>query len=223
VAQVWRIVAKDLVVEWRSREIVYTMSLFSVLMVVIFTFAFTREGQQLPDVAGGLLWVVIAFSGTIGLGRVFDRERDSETISALLLTPAARGALYLGKLVGVVIFMLMVELIAVPLLIVLLGLPVPHLGYLIVLLLLGTLGYAAVGSLFAATLMRTRSKQVLLGILTYPIVMPVLVAGAKGTAALLATPAELEALAIWLKLLGAFDLLFVVVSMWSFGPLVAND
>jgi len=222
-SQVLQILKKDLRVEWRSREIVYTMALFSVLVVVIFSFAFSAGGAPRHDVAGGVLWVAIVFSGTLGLSRIFEREREGETITALLLSPTSRAAIYLGKLIGTMIYMAITEVVVVPLLIMLFGLQFAKPGLFILLVFLGTLGFAAVGSLFAATLMRVRSREVLLGILTFPIVTPVIVAGTKGTAALMATPADPAAAMVWLKLVTTFDLVFVFVSFWAFGPLVSSD
>jgi heme exporter protein B len=220
---VLQIAGKDLRVEWRSREILYTMSFFAVLVIVIFSFAFVREGQPTGAVAGGILWVVIPFAGVLGLGRAFDREREAETHHALLLSPASRAALYLGKLVGVFIFICITEVVVVPLLLLLFSLQVSSPALLGGLILLGTLGFASVGSLFAAPLMQARSRDVLLPILLFPIITPLIVAGAKGTAALLAGPAELAGAVVWLKLLAVFDLTFVLLSLWAFGPLTRGD
>jgi heme exporter protein CcmB len=217
------IAAKDLRVEWRSREVLYTMCFFAVLVVVIFSFAFARQGQPMHEVAGGILWTVVAFAGTLGLGRVFDREREGDTHRALLLAPVSRGAVYLGKLLAVFAFIGLTEAIVVPLLVVLFQLQVASVPVLVALLLLGTLGFAAVGSLFAATLLEARSRDVLLGIFLFPVVTPVIVAGAKGTAALMAGPAEAASALVWLKLLFAFDLLFVTLSLWVFGPLTRGE
>jgi heme exporter protein B len=218
-----QIAAKDLRVEWRSREILYTMSFFAVLVVLIFSFAFVNEGQPTGTVAGGILWVVIPFAGVLGLSRAFDRERESDTHQALLLSPASRAAVYLGKLLGVFIFISLSEAVVVPLLLVLFSLRVESPALLAALLILGTLGFAAVGCLFAAPLMHSRSRDVLLSILLFPIVTPLIVAGAKGTAALLAGPEQLAGAVIWLKLVAAFDLVFVVLSLWAFGPLTRGD
>ncbi len=223
IGHVLQIVAKDLRVEWRSREILYTMSFFAILVVVIFSFAFARQGQPMHQVAGGILWVVIAFAGTIGLGRMFDRERENDTHRALLLCPASRAAIYLGKLVGVFLFISLTEAVIVPLLVVLFELTVVAPGLLLGLLILGTAGFSAVGALFAATLMQSRSRDVLLGILLFPIVTPVIVAGAKGTAALMAGPEEAAGGMVWLKLIFVFDLVFVSLSMWAFGPLARGE
>lgn len=219
-----QVAAKDLRVEWRSREILYTMSFFAVLVIVIFAFAFAQEGRPAGAVAGGILWVVIPFAGVLGLGRAFDREREGETHHALLLSPVSRAALFLGKLLGVFIFISISEALVVPLLLLLFSLRVSSPALLIGLLLLGTLGFAAVGSLFAAPLMQSRSRDVLLAILLFPIVTPLIVAGAKGTAALASGNPELVASAmVWLKLMAAFDLVFVSLALWAFGPLTRGD
>jgi heme exporter protein B len=221
--QILALLAKDLRVELRSREIVYTMIFFAVLVVLIFAFAFAREGQPMHEVAGGILWVVVAFSGTLGLGRFFDRERENDTQRALLLCPTPRAAIFLGKLLGMLLFILAAEAVVLPLLILLFDLQVSDLGLLVATLLAGSLGYAAVGALFAASLMQSRSRDVLLGIMLFPIVTPVIIAGAKGTAALLGGPDGVASALVWLKVLGAFDLVFVTLSLWAFGPLTRSE
>lgn len=218
-----QILHKDLRQEWRSREIVYTMTLFAALLVMIFSFAFIEQGEPMSGVAAGILWVAVAFAGTLALGRYFEREREADTITALLLSPASRAAIYLAKLLGIAVFMLITEAVLLPLLIVLFEIEIAAPGLLIALLLLGTVGFAAVGSLFAAGLMRSSSRDVLLGVLTFPIVLPVIIAGAKGTAALFGSPAELPTALTWLKLMLAFDAIFIVLSLWAFGPLVSNE
>jgi heme exporter protein CcmB len=224
-AQVGAIARKDLTVEWRSREILYTMTFFAVLVVVIFAFAFARKGEPIAPLAGGMLWIVIAFAGTLGLGRMFDREREGDTHRALLLSPASRAAIYVGKLVGVSLFIALAEAVVVPLQLMLFDLELASLPLFLALLALGTLGFAAVGCLFAATLMQARSRDVLLPILLFPIVTPLIVAGAKGTSALLgvAGAAELASAVVWLKLVAVFDLVFVSLSLWAFGPLTRGE
>lgn len=222
-AHTLHILHKDLRQEWRSREIVYTMALFAALLVMIFSFAFIEQGEPMSGVAAGILWVALAFAGTLALGRYFEREREADTITALLLSPVNRAAIYLAKLLGIVIFMLITELVLLPLLIVLFEIEITAPALLGALLLLGTIGFAAVGSLFAAGLMRSSSREVLLAVLTFPIVLPVIIAGAKGTAALITSPADLPAAITWLKLMLAFDAIFVVLSLWAFGPLVSSE
>src|SRR5918998_3597295 len=111
----WRIFVKDLTVEVRSGEIAYTTLFFAVSCILMFAFALVREGRPPEDGAAGLLWIAIAFAGTLALGRTFERERQSETLRALLLAPTARPAIYVGKLAGIVALLLAAEVVLVPL------------------------------------------------------------------------------------------------------------
>jgi len=222
-AQVLLILGKDLRIEWRSREIISSMVFFAVLVVVVFSFAFAGEGIPARHIAAGALWIVIIFAGSLGLGRVFDREREEDTHQALLLCPVSPAAIYLAKLLGVLLHICAVEAVVVPLLALFFGLQIHAAGLLVGLLLAGSVGFSAVGSLLAAGLMQGRSRDVLLGSLIFPVVTPVIVAGAKGTAALLASPGAAAGALLWLKLMLAFDLVFVTISLWAFGPMVRGD
>src|SRR4051794_12428909 len=111
---VWLVVRKDLTVEVRSREIAYTTLFFAVSCVLVFSFALVKEGRALTDAAAGILWIAIAFAGTLALGRAFERERQAETLRALLLSPAPRPAIYVGKLVGIVALLVAAEAVLVP-------------------------------------------------------------------------------------------------------------
>ena len=219
------IAAKDLRIEARAREIVYAMAFFAALVVLLLAFAFTREGRSDGNAVAGALWIAIALSGTLGLSRSLDREREGNTLRALLLAPSSRAAIYVGKLLGIVAFILLAEVVAVPLAALFFQstLLFSHPLLLIVLLLLGTIGYAAVGSLFATMLVRSRSREVLLGILLYPVVVPVLLAGTRGTQALLTLPAEIDTAWLWVKVMLLFDVVFIVLSLWVYEPLVAVD
>jgi heme exporter protein B len=219
----WRITQKDLLIEVRSREILYTTLFFAVSCVLVFAFGFVDEGRALDGAAAGILWIAIAFSGTLALGRTFERERQSETIRALLMTPVDRPALYLGKLAGVLLLLAAVEAIVVPLIALMFQAPVfAHPWLMGGLLLTGTLGFAAVGTLFAAMLGRSRSRDVLLPVLLYPITIPVIIAGVRGTAALLAPEADLPMARVWLSMLVFFDLVFVTLALWTFEPVMSE-
>src|SRR5215216_7043325 len=111
---IWLVTRKDLVIEVRSREIVYGTLFFAVSCVLVFAFGFVREGRPVEDAAAGILWIAIAFSGTLALGRAFERERYGETLRALLLAPAPRPALYVGKLLGMLALLGTAELFLVP-------------------------------------------------------------------------------------------------------------
>ncbi len=219
----WLVMRKDLTVEVRSREIVYTTAFFAVACVLVFAFALIREGRPLEDAAAGILWIAIAFAGTLALGRTFERERHSETLRALMLAPASRPAIYVGKLLGIVVLLLIVEAVLVPLVGLLFHAPIGARPLSLAgLLVAGTIGFAAVGTLFAAMLVRTRSRDVLLPVLLYPITIPVIIAGVRGTAALF-EPVPAEDLAqMWLALLAFFDIVFVTLSLWTFEPLMTE-
>jgi len=215
----WLVTRKDLVIEARSREIVYTTLFFAISCVLVFAFGFVREGRPLGDAAAGILWIAIAFSGTLALGRAFDRERQAETLRALLMAPVDRPALYVGKLVGVLILLTAVQIVTVPLVALmfqarLFAYPALMLG----LLVTGTVGFSAVGTLFAAMLTRARSRDVLLPVLLYPITIPVIIAGVRGTAALLQNEPDLPMARVWLSMLFFFDVVFVTLALWTFEP-----
>jgi heme exporter protein CcmB len=219
----WLVLWKDLVVEWRTREIFSTMLFFAVMVVLIFSFAFAAEGRVATDATAGILWTATAFAGTLGLGRAADREREGDALRALLLSPAPRAALYAGKMAAIVVLMVATETVVLALAGLLFGAPLwDHPARLVALFALGTIGYAAVGALFALGLGRARSRDVLLAVLLYPIIVPVIIAGSKGTAALLESPADLAAAGYWIRFLAVFDLIFLVAALWTFEPLVAE-
>src|SRR5918996_1094250 len=142
---VWLVTRKYFVIEVRSREILYTTIFFAVSCVLVFGFGFVRDGRPVGDAAAGILWVAIAFSGTLALGRAFERERQAETLRALLLAPIERAAVYLGKLVGLLVLMAGLELLLVPVVGLLFGAPLARAPWLLAALLAaGTLGFAAV-------------------------------------------------------------------------------
>lgn len=218
-ATVWLVTRKDLVIEFRSREVVYTTLFFAVSCVLVFAFGFVREGVAVDDVAAGILWIAIAFSGTLALGRAFERERQNDTLRALMLAPIDRPALYVGKLSGVLLLLAVVEAIVVPLVVLMFHAPLfQHPVLTASILAAGTLGFAAVGTLFAAMLVRARSRDVLLPILLYPITIPVIIAGVRGTAALLQPEADLPIARMWLSMLVFFDIVFITLALWTFEP-----
>lgn len=214
---------KDFAIEVKSREILYTTLLFAVSCVLVFAFALVREGQAPADAAPAILWIAIMFAGTLALGRTFERERYGETLRALMLAPAPRAALYVGKLLGIVLLLGLAELILVPLVGFLFAAPFLEQPLRIGLLLAaGTLGFAAVGTLFAAMLMRVRTRDVLLPILLYPMTVPVIIAGVRGTSALLESPADEATATMWLGILLSFDVVFVTLALWTFEPLMTE-
>jgi heme exporter protein CcmB len=219
----WIIAKKDLLVEARSRELVYTTVFFAVSCVLVFAFAFVREGKAIDDAAAGILWVSVAFSGTLALSRAFERERQAETLRALLLAPTERAAVYLGKLAGLLVLMIGVEVILVPIVGLLFAAPIGRAPFVLAALLItGTLGFAGVGTLFAAMLVRAHSRDVLLPVLLYPMTVPVIIAGVRGTAAIFSADPNLEAARAWLSMLVFFDAVFVTLALWTFAPVMSE-
>ena len=220
---VWVVTRKDILIETRTREILLTTVFFALACVLVFAFGFVKEGRPMEDVAAGILWIAIAFSGTLALGRAFERERQGETLRALLIAPIDRPALYLGKLLGILILLAAVEILIVPLVALMFQAALfDHALLMIGLLAAGTIGFAAVGTLFAAMLVRARSRDVMLPVLLYPITVPVIIGGVRGTAALLAPTADLAMARMWLSMLLFFDVVFITLALWTFEPVMTE-
>jgi heme exporter protein CcmB len=197
--------------------------MFAMSCILVFSFAFVSEGgQPLPDAAAGILWIAVAFAGTLALGRTFERERHADTVRALLLAPAPRAAVYAGKLMGMVLLMLGTELVIVPLVALLFHVPLLERPLLWGLLVPGTIGFAAVGTLFAAMLIRAQTRGVMLWIVLFPITVPVMIAGVRGTGALLAETPDTATAIMWISLLAAFDAVFITLALWTFEPVMTE-
>jgi heme exporter protein CcmB len=220
---VWIVVKKDVTVEVRSLELVLTTVFFAVTVVLMFAFGLVVQGAAIDDVSAAILWIAIAFSGTLALGRTFERERQNDTLRALLLAPADRPAIYVGKLIGILLLLALVEAVLVPLIGLFFNAPIfVHPGRLVLMLVAGTIGFCAVGTLFAAMLVRARTRDVLLPIMLYPMTVPVMIAGVRGTAALLQPTPDLAMAQFWLGLLGAFDVVFLILALWTFDPVMTD-
>ena len=209
------VVMKDIIAELRTKEMLGAMFVFSLLVIFIFNFTFDLRADNATTLAPGVLWVAIAFAGILGLGRSFIIERDRGSLEGLLLAPVDRSALYLGKLIGNIIFISLVEVIILPVFIVLFNQPLSILPALVGVVILGTIGFAGVGTLFSAMVIHTRARDVLLPILLFPVVVPVLISAVRLTAAIMdGLPfADVQK---WLGLLVAFDILFMAISFMLF-------
>lgn len=215
---------KDLRVEFRSREIVYTMTFFAVMVVLMFSFGFLKEGAsgkmvQPGEVTPAFIFIAVLFAGTVGLGRAFDRERDNDTMRGLLLAPVPRSAIFFGKAISIAVFIILVELVVTPLVWFFFDAPLFASPLaLVAILLLVAAGFATVGSVFAAMLLRSRSRDVLLPVVLYPLLVPLLIAGVKGLEAVVG--AEPEVAGFWIKFLLFYDVLFAAAGLWTFESLV---
>jgi len=217
------VLRKDATIEIKSLEILSTTLFFALSCVLVFAFAFVKEGSIVADASAGILWIAIAFAGTLALGRTFERERYAETVRALLLAPAPRAAIYVGKLLGIVLLLISAEVMLVPLVALLFSASLFARPLLLAgLLVAGTVGFAAVGTLFAAMLVRSRTRDIMLPILLYPITVPVIIAGVRGTAALLSSPPDEAIAGMWIGLLLCFDVVFVTLALWTFEPLMTE-
>lgn len=217
----WQIARKDLLVEVRSRELLYTALFFAVVCLLIFAFAFVEGRSTVRNAPAGILWITVVFSGTLALGRTFERERQTDTLRALLLTPVERPAIYLGKLLSLLVLLAGIQAVTLPLVALLFGAPVLRAPLLLFgLLALGTIGFAAVGTLFAAMLTRTASRDVLLPVVLYPMTLPALVGGMQGTMWIFASEPNYDLAQNWLSMLVFFDAVFLTLALWTFGPVM---
>jgi heme exporter protein B len=216
--QVLAIVAKDIAAELHTREMVSAMLVFSVLALLVFSFALDLGGAMARAAAPGVLWATVAFAGTLGLSRSLAREQQTGCMDGLLLVPMDRSAIFLGKALGNLAFAGIVEAVLLPLFSVLFDTPLLRPGVLVVTAL-GTVGYAAVGTLLAAIAINTRAREVMLPILLLPLAIPVLIAAVQATSWLVegGTFAEVGG---WVRLLVAYDLIIVAVSVLTFGYVV---
>jgi heme exporter protein B len=214
------VVWKDLSSEIRSRELLSAMFVFALLVLFIFNFALDLDPRtrSSPTITSGVLWVTFIFAGTLGLNRSMSMEKDRGCLDGLLLAPVDRSAIYFGKLVSNLVFMLLVEVILLPVYSILYNVNLLNLG-LIVIILLGSFGYVAVGTLLSTMAVQTRTRDILLPILLFPVILPVVIGAVKGSSAFLQ---GLPLSEIWpyINLLIAFDIIFTAVAYMVFDYVV---
>jgi heme exporter protein B len=213
--KVLAIAGKDVAAELRTKEMLGSMFVFSLLVIFVFNFAFDLRAQNLNTLTPGVLWATITFAGVLGLSRSFIVEQDRGSLEGLLLAPVDRSALYFGKLIGNVLFIASAEVMILPFFVILFNLPLNVLPPIVGIIMLGTIGFASVGTLFSAMVVQTRSRDVLLPILLFPVVIPVLLASVRLTAGVLDGVAFSDT-NHWLALLVAFDVIFIAVSFMLF-------
>ena len=207
---------KDLLTERRSKETLNALLFFSLALLFLFQFAIGLDREQMGAVIPGLLWLAFILSGVLGLGRAFLVERENDCWEGLLLAPGDKSAIYLGKLAGSLVLMLVVEAIVLALFVVFFNVDVgPILPGLVLVIGLGTLGFAAVGTLFAALTAQVRARELLFPVLLLPVLVPVLLATVQTTEALFLRE-PLAAVSHWLKLLAAADVIYVAVGVLTF-------
>ena len=210
-SQILAIVHKDVLLELRSKEIITSMLVFSLIVIAVFNFIFDPGSEQIRTTAPGILWVAIIFASNLGLSRSFAREHENAMMQGLLLCPVDRSLIYIAKVIGNVLFITIVQIVAVPIMIVLFDLDVSGiLAPLILILFLGTIGFAGLGTIFSTISANTKSREVMLPILLFPVSIPIILAATKSTSYLFSGKPFSETLS-WLRILVGFDIIFLVI------------
>lgn len=213
---------KDLKVEWRTKTAFVSSLVFAVLVLAVLYFARDKTSVGDYDLAPGALWVTFTFAGMLGLNRAFLIERENRALDGLRLTPTTPTALFLGKVLGNLVFLGVVELVSLPLFILFYDVPIwRELPLLLAVVMLATVGYVAVGTLLSAMVVRTRFSEVMLPVLLLPFLIPPIVSAVQLTWRILALR-PLSELTGWLSLLGAFDLIFFTLSLLLFEAILVE-
>jgi heme exporter protein B len=222
VSQVWVVLGKDVAIELRSREIVTTSAFFAALVVIVASFALRGGPATRALVAAGVIWLAVAFSTVLALGRAWQREREESALDGLLLSPVRRSAIFAGKAIGLALFLTAVEIVVIPLTALLFAVDlVPHAAGLVAITAFATPGIAATGTLFGAMTARTRARDLILAVVLFPLLAPTLLTAVGATRELL-SGIPLAELGDYFKLLGVFDVVFVAGGLTLFGTLVES-
>lgn len=208
------ITTKDLRVELRGRELVNAMLLFAVLAVLIFSFALELDRDARETSVAGIWWVTIVFAGTLGLNRSLSAEKDQGNLDALLLSPVARSALFFGKMLSNLIFMLIVAVLLMLLITVLFNISL-FVPWLVIMMLLGTLGFATVGTLLSSMTVHTRARETMLPILLMPVSLPLILSAVRASTAILTGTPQADWIA-WPQLLAVYDVVLLALSYIMF-------
>src|SRR3989304_2789388 len=208
------VIWKDLTAELRSRELLGAMLVFGLLVVLVFNFALELDVRARQSVTAGVLWVTFAFAGTLGLNRSLALERDGGCLEGLLLAPVDRSAIYFGKALGNLVFMAIMEILVLPVYSALYNVNLFQ-PLLLLVVALGSVGYVALGTLLSAMAVQARTRDVLLPILLFPVVLPVIISAVKASTGFLDDLpfAELQP---WLNLLIVYDIIFTAVAFMVF-------
>jgi heme exporter protein B len=212
------VVWKDLQAEMRTLELFSAMLVFSLLIIIIFNFALELDIKTRQSVTSGVLWATFAFAGTLGLNRSMAIEKDRGCLDGLLLAPVDRSAIYFGKMISNLAFMLIVEAIVLVVYSILYNVNLFQPGLLLVILL-GSIGYAGIGTLLSAMSVQTRTRDILLPILLFPVIIPVLLAAVKASSGFL-DGSEFSDILLPLTILIVYDIIFISVSFMFFENIV---
>ena len=210
----WLVAWKDIQLELRTKEILTSTGLFALLVVTLGSLAFYTDPVSAPNVAPGVLWISILFCGILLIGRSWALERENDAVFGLLMSPMPRSAIYVGKTLSALLLLFIVELLLVPLCLVFFQIePGGVILPLLALVFLGSVGFVSTATLFSAVGIRTRARDLMLSVLVFPLVAPALLASAVATRELFGGASTAEVLG-WMRILMAFDLLFIAFGIW---------
>ncbi|RHW41106.1 transcriptional regulator [Neobacillus notoginsengisoli] len=204
--------SKDLKSELKTKQVLATMLIFAGLVILIFSIAFDPQNNLTKAVVPGVIWVIIVFSGILGLNRSFISEQRNDAIQGLLIAPMDASSIYLGKLMANLAMMLIVEIIALPFLFLLFDFK--YMGsfpYFVLVLFIGSFGFIATGTFLAALAANSRSSEMLLPLLLFPITSPILIGGVQATKIILTNIEKLPTAIAWMQLIAAYDVIFFVL------------
>ncbi|GIT19103.1 MAG: heme ABC transporter permease CcmB [SAR202 cluster bacterium] len=219
-AVIWAIGRKDLLLETRNKDVIVAVSVFALLVLMIFTFAIDINQVNAKLTGPGILWASIAFAGVTGLNRAFALELEGNTLEALMLAPISRDLIYAGKMFGNFLFITAAQIIVIPIFAVLFNLAVLRWEMLVVSLLT-TIGFSAIGTLFAAMTIRVRAREVMLPLLFLPVVTPLIMAAVESTSHVVNDSSWPE-IYQWIQLAIAFDIAFIVISAFIFQQILED-
>ena len=219
-AVIWAIGRKDLLLETRNKDVIVAVSVFALLVLMIFTFAIDINQVNAKLTGPGILWASIAFAGVTGLNRAFALELEGNTLEALMLAPISRDLIYAGRMFGNFLFITAAQIIVIPIFAVLFNLAVLRWEMLVVSLLT-TIGFSAIGTLFAAMTIRVRAREVMLPLLFLPVVTPLIMAAVESTSHVVNDSSWPESYQ-WIQLAIAFDIAFIVVSAFIFQQILED-
>ena len=214
--KIWAVFRKDLLIELRTKDTLNSMLFFGVVVLVVFNFSLEALRESIRPAVPGILWVAFAFSGTLGLNRMFAAEKENGCLQGLLMVPVDRGTIYFGKMLAATVFMFLSEIVIFVFTLVFFNLTVwGEIPYLVLVFLIGTLGFTAVGTLLSAIAVNTKLREVLLPLILFPVILPILVNAVEATNIILNTT-EYRSLKLPVSIMSVFTIVFGTISFLLF-------
>ncbi|AGK54853.1 heme exporter protein CcmB [Bacillus sp. 1NLA3E] len=208
------IAQKDLYSELKTKQVLATMIIFAGLTILVFSFAFDPSNNTTKAVIPGVIWVIIVFSGILGLNRSFISEQKNDTMQGLLISPMEPASIYLGKFMANFTMIAIVELVSIPFLFLLFDFNyIGSFPYFIFVLLIGSFGFVSIGTFLASLAANSKSSEMLLPLLLFPVTSPILIGAVQATRIILTNIEKLPDAIAWIQLIGAYDVIFFVLCL----------